>query len=225
MIRSQLPLDLGHRPALSGDDFLVAPCNADAHAWLDRWPDWPAPALCLYGPKGCGKTHLAHAFAERNRVAGVAMIAAAALDEDVVPDLLDGRRLVVVEDLDALASERALFHLYNMAREAGAGLLLTAEQAPSRLPVALADLRSRLNAAPAVGIGAPDDDTLAAVLVKLFADRQLKVGEEVVAYLLGRIERSFAAAQAVVASADQASLAQRRPVTVPLLRAVLEETA
>jgi DnaA regulatory inactivator Hda len=220
--RAQLPLELGHRPALSGDDFLVAPCNAEAHAWLERWPDWPAPALCLFGPRGCGKTHLAHAFAERNAMAGVATVAAAELDEATLPALLDGRRLVVVEDIDALASEAALFHLYNMAREAGASLLLTALHAPARLPIRLPDLRSRLNAAPAVGIGAPDDATLAAVLVKLFADRQLKVSEEVVTYLLGRIERSFAAALGVVAAIDRASLAERRAVTVPLVRGVLE---
>ena len=59
---AQLPLEFGHRPALTGEDFLVAPCNADAVAWLDRWPDWPAPALVVHGPRGCGKTHLALVF-------------------------------------------------------------------------------------------------------------------------------------------------------------------
>ena len=39
----QLPLDLGHRPALGREDFLVAPSNQGAVAWIDRWPDWPGP--------------------------------------------------------------------------------------------------------------------------------------------------------------------------------------
>jgi len=63
---TQLILDLGHRPALEEADFLVAPCNQAAIQWLDRWPHWPAPALTLYGPAGCGKTHLARVFAARS---------------------------------------------------------------------------------------------------------------------------------------------------------------
>ncbi|MEE8443775.1 MAG: DNA replication protein, partial [Alphaproteobacteria bacterium] len=59
---AQLPLDLGHRPAMGAADFLVAPCNRDVVAWLDRWPDWPGPALAIHGPAGCGKTHLTHVW-------------------------------------------------------------------------------------------------------------------------------------------------------------------
>ncbi|HLI21649.1 MAG TPA: DNA replication protein, partial [Stellaceae bacterium] len=66
-----------------------------------------------------------------------------------------------------------------------------------------------------------DDALLAAVLVKLFGDRQLRIGEEVIAYLLPRIERSFASAQEIVAALDRAALAGRRPVTVKLARQVL----
>ncbi len=49
---AQLPLELELRPALGRDDFLVAPSNEVAVAWIDRWPDWPGPALALYGPPG-----------------------------------------------------------------------------------------------------------------------------------------------------------------------------
>ena len=59
---TQLPLDLGHLPALGWDDFLVAPSNQAAVSWLDRWPRWPGHALSLFGPAGSGKTHLAHVF-------------------------------------------------------------------------------------------------------------------------------------------------------------------
>ncbi len=216
---SQLPLDLGHRTALSVGDFLVAPCNAEAHAWLGRWPDWPGPGSVIFGPAGCGKTHLAHLFAA---AAGAVAIAAADLAIDDPPRLLDAAAAVVVEDCDGGGlDETALFHLINLARETGRFLLLTARQAPSRWTVALPDLRSRLLAMPALAIGAPDDQVLAAVLVKLFADRQIRVGEEVLAYLLGRMERSFAAAAALVERLDKAALAGRRAVTVPLAREVM----
>ena len=222
MADAQLPLDLGHRPALGRDDFLVAPCNAQAVAWLDRWPDWPSHGLVLFGPPGCGKSHLLAAFAAAHAGEGALLRPAAGLTPAAVPDLVAAARLLLVDDLDGLADETALFHLHNLAREAGRFLVLAAALPPAHLPLRLPDLASRLRALPAVGIGAPDDAVLAAVIVKQFADRQLAVGEGVVSYLVGRMERSFAAARAVVEALDRASLAERRAVTVRLARAVLE---
>lgn len=221
MSEAQIPLDLGHQPALSEGDFLVAPCNAEAYAWLERWPQWPGSASVIFGPAECGKTHLAHLFAARSGAVTVAGCALAVADP---PRLLALARAVVVEDCDRGAlDEAALFHLINLVKESGAFLLLTGREAPARWKVGLPDLRSRLNAMPALAIGAPDDAVLAAVLVKLFSDRQIKVGEELVIYLLGRMERSFAAAARLVERLDHAALAGRRAVTVPLARSVLEQ--
>lgn len=223
MSGGQLTLDLGHVPALGRDDFLVAPCNAEAVAWIERWPNWPAHALALFGPEGCGKSHLLAVVAELRAAEGIRRADAADLSAEGAADLVKGARIVVVDNLDALADEIALFHLWNLTKETGRFLVLAGREAPARLAVKLPDLRSRLNATPAVGIGAPDDSVLAAVLLKQFADRQLRIGEDVLAYLLGRMDRSFAAAGAVVDALDKASLAERRPITVPLARAVLAE--
>lgn len=217
----QIPLDLGHRPAMGGDDFLVAPSNAEAVAWLDRWPAWPAPALTLFGPAGCGKSHLASVWRARS---GAPLLSAAELPDADLPALAAGRA-VVVDNADKVAGrkgrEEALFHLYNRLRDADGHLLLLAHQPPARWRVKLADLRSRLNAAPAVAVEPPDDALLAAVLVKLFADRQVMPGEEVVDYLVARIERSLDAARRVVAAIDHVSLVEQRRITVPLARSVL----
>jgi DnaA regulatory inactivator Hda len=215
----QLPLNLGHRPALGADDFLVAAPNQEAVAWLDRWPGWPAPALVLEGPAGSGKTHLAHVFAAR---AGATLLAAAALEVARLPELLGTARAAALDDAEA-AEEQAFLHLYNMLAERSGHLLVLARRPPARWGISLADLRSRLLAAPVAHLLPPDDALLSAVLVKLFADRQLQVGEDVVAYLLARLERSFEAAQRAVAALDRAALAAQRRITVPLAREVLGE--
>jgi len=223
----QLPLDLPHRPALGRADFLVAPANEVAVAWLDRWPDWPGSVLVLTGPAGSGKTHLAAVW---QRMSGAVALDGAALAEGTAPgELLGDATAAVLDGADALLGtgdhperlERQLLHLVNHMREAGGHLLITARTHPGRWPVALADLHSRLAAAAVAELGAPDEQLIAAVLVKLFSDRQLRVPPEVVRFLVPRMERSFGAARRIVAVLDRASLAARREITVPLARDVL----
>jgi len=222
---AQLPLDLGHRPALGREDFMVAPCNEMAVAWIDRWPDWPGVALALHGPAACGKTHLAHVW--RARSAAIE-IAPESLSDAEPREILGSAKVCALKDVDAalaaghLAEER-LLHLYNLVAEGGGHILLTGQTPPARWPVKLADLRSRLRAATAVAMMAPDDALIEAVLVKLFTDRQLRVDAGVVRFLAARMERSFAAARAIVEAMDRVALADRREITVPLARRVLAE--
>ena len=91
------------------------------------------------------------------------------------------------------------------------------------MAVALPDLASRLRAIPTVALSAPDDALLRAVLVKLFADRQLGVDMSLVSYLATRIERSFAAARAAVEALDREALRMKRPVTRALAAELLRE--
>ncbi len=217
----QLPLALEHRPSLRGEDFLVADSNRDAVGWLDRWPDWPTPALVIWGPAGCGKTHLVQVLLARSGGRPLSILDLSAAEPR---DLIGARPTCVIEDAERFLSaglEGALLHLYNAVGESDGRLLLTSRHPPSRWPIALADLRSRLNAATTVRIGAPDEALMAALVVKLFADRQLAVGADVVAFMLARMERSFEGARDLVARIDEAALALRRTITVRLVGDVL----
>ena len=222
---SQLTFDLGQRPALNREDFLVAPSNEVAVALIDRWPDWTVPTLVLCGPAGSGKTHLSEVW---RRASAALTIDLASLGESDLRDLSERGEAVLAEDVDrVLASDpgraEPLLHLYNLLREGGRDFMMTGLAPPQSWAVTLADLRSRLGAAMVVELGAPDDALIGAVLVKLFADRQLRIGPEVLRYLLPRMERSFAAARDLVAAIDQMALTKRREITVALAREALEQ--
>jgi chromosomal replication initiation ATPase DnaA len=192
-------------------DFVIAPGNRDAVAWVDRWPDWPAHALAIHGPTGSGKTHLAHVWQARSQ----------AVFLDAPPAADAPLPAAIVLDAPQGWPEAALLHLYNRVREAGGHLLIVSEAPPARWPIALPDLASRLASIPAVALAAPDDDLLVAVMAKQFADRGLEVNEDVLRYVASRVERSFAAAAAVVAQIDRVALAQQRKVTLALARTVV----
>jgi chromosomal replication initiation ATPase DnaA len=217
----QLAFALPHAESLSRDNFLEGPANAAALALIDAWPEWPNRTMLLVGPEGSGKSHLAAIWAEQ---AGARSTSAHALTAANVPaELATGA--LVVEDLRAAAfDERALFHLLNLAREDDATILITAREAPSALTVELRDLRSRLRALPVVSLQPPDDQLFRALIVKFCADRQLAVDEQVVSYLVTRLERSYTAARQAVELLDTEGLRLGRPVTRTLAAELLRKS-
>ncbi len=210
---SQLPLPLSTTPALGRSDFIVAPANAQAVAFIDSFPRWTAPAGALYGPPGSGKSHLVGVWA---KVAGALVIPAARLDAAFVAALEPGRA-VAVEDVEQ--GDAALFALFQHPGP----LLLTGREPPSAWAATLPDLKSRFAALLAFPLWAPDDALLAALIRKLFTDRQLAVPDPVVMRILRSVERSPAAVRDFVARADARALAEKRPVTVTLVGDLLAE--
>ncbi len=222
----QLTLDFDHRPAFGGEDFLVAPPNSDAVKCLDSWPNWPSTVLVLFGPAGSGKTHLSQVFQD---MSGSCMVKMTDLLEGQPPIYLGESPSAILEDADIISTfadgslQESMLHLHNVLYESGRHLLLTAKQPPARWGVSLKDLSSRLNIATQVSIGAPDDNLIAAVLVKQFQDRQLKIDDDVIFFLLARMERSFEAARNIVKAMDRLALKEQRKITVPFARKVLQQ--
>ncbi|MBB05760.1 MAG: chromosomal replication initiator DnaA [Pseudooceanicola sp.] len=216
-----LPMDHPRLPGLSRDDFVVAPSNAVALAMLDSWRDWPRGKLVLTGPSGSGKTHLAHIWAAE---VGARVLDAHDLTSEDVPALAAAP--LALDDVDAAlppATEEALFHLHNLIHANAQPLLLTGKRSVATWPLRLPDLRSRVQGAQSAVLKAPDDVLLSALLVKLFAERQLQVASTVIEYLIKRMDRSFDAAGRIVAALDRASLAERRTITVRLAGEVLDK--
>jgi chromosomal replication initiation ATPase DnaA len=211
----QLALELPLADRMRAEDFLVAPCNRLAHGMIERWPEADDPVLVLNGPAGSGKTHLARIWQARTGGGWLDMATAPTAEDWLAAPAW------IVDDAERASDETFLFHLINLARAERRGLLLTSTFPVKVWQPRLADLRSRLLAAPTVAIDPVDDHLLAAVLVKQFGDRQLRVPPGVVHYLVMRMERSFVAARRVVEVLDAHALSSGRPITVALAREAL----
>ena len=223
-IAQQIPLDLGFRHAFGRADFHVGESNRDAVGWIDRWPDWPAPVLILQGPAASGKSHLAAVWQDKS---AAAIIKPETLITKTAQDLCALGDALVLDGLDPWLgdhkAETTLFHLYNMLKDARKTMMITMRMTTTQADFTIPDLASRFRAAPCVSIHAPDDMLLASILRKLFRDRQLSVSDDVIRYLLPRMERSFAAARQIIAQADHTALSEKRRISVPLMRKVLVE--
>ena len=223
----QLALDLDRRPAFAAEDFVIGPANREAFALVTAWPDWPHPIVMLHGAAASGKSHLAGIWAGRSGAAGVDAGAIGRMLPGLISAQLEGQAHLV-EDIDRPGAggrldEDGLFHLINHAIETGGTLLVTSRLAGPRLTIDLPDLASRLRAASTAQIRQPDGDLLESLLVKLFADRQIDVDPQTVTFAVGRMERSFAAATALVQTVDRMALEQRRRITIPLLRRYFDD--
>jgi len=205
----QLALDFPTRQAYGRSNFWVAPCNQEAIAWIDKYPNWPTHALFIYGEAGSGKTHLSAIFSDER-------IEAKDLTEEFMPQT----QKVVVENLEGLQDEKALFHLFNRMNEMNGGLLMTARKIPNFL---LPDLQSRIGMTPKAEIKMPDDDTLMSVCAKMFSDKQAIVEPAVLMYIVTRVPRSFDAVRKVVNTVDELSLAQGRRITIYLVKDAIEK--
>ena len=220
----QLAFDLPVTMGFARDDFFPSPATAQVLAAIDGWLDWPGGKLLLIGPQGAGKTHLAHIWAG---MAGAVMVDGAGLAAADLPALA-AKGAVCVDGADAVGgqglAETALFHLHNLLEPAGR-LLITAASPPRDWGLILPDLQSRLQATAVALVPPPDDALLSAVLVKLFADRQIAVSPNLITFLVSRIERSIASARRVVAELDAAALTMGRPISRALAAEVLDKPA
>jgi len=205
---NQLPLPFEHAPRFGAEDFLPSGSNAAALAAVAAWPSWPDHVLLLIGPEGSGKSHMARIWADRS---GATLLR----PDDLAGDLrrLAGRPAVIDDADRETMPEPAMFHLLNLVREAESSLLVTARRPLDSWSLGTPDLVSRLRLAPSVALAEPDEALMRAVLVKLFADRQLAVDTTLVDYLALRLDRSLAAARAAVEALDRASLDDGRRIT------------
>ena len=222
-LNAQFPFSFEPQKQYIKQDFMVSDCNCNAYKTVELWPEWPFFAMLIFGPKGCGKTHLAHIFADNvcthsKKIFQVKILKAADIKINRVPRIHLENPCLIVEDVSERVNEEALFHLFNVYQNEGGFILFTAERPFTHMAFKLPDLASRLKMVPSIPILRPNDEMLEALIVKLFTDRQISISGEVLNYIVQNMERSFSYAEKLVAEADKISLSLKRAISVPIIK-------
>lgn len=208
-------------------DFMVSKCNAEAYGFIDMWPEWITNGLVIYGPKGSGKTHLCHLFAdkvnsEKTLPQKVPFYDCGQITLKNVERICNASEIIILENLREKVNEEALFHVFNHFNQQGRYMLWTALNAPARIPFKIKDLQSRLDMLPAIEIKEPDDIMLRALVIKLFGDRQLIISPEILEYIINNTERSFAFIEKLVQEIDEISLAYKTTINYKVVKEAIE---
>ena len=229
----QLTMPFETRPALGRLDFVVSTCNRDAVALIDTYPNWQGTegdnvGVILVGDEQCGKTHLCHVWGERTNAIWLTAQDfqthnAVAPWVEKIENATQSPICVIVDDCHAVPEHEQLFNLYNRMQDLGGKMLLTGIDSPKTWGITVPDLLSRLSTMALAAIDSPDDMMLGMLLVKLFNDRQLQVPADVMMYVIKNLPRTYDSIGAFVSHADALALQEKRSITVPLARTVLDK--
>lgn len=178
---------------------------------------WMQNLLVISGERGSGKTHLAHIYKDHF---SVPMIEGQNLNLNLLPILADKGCVI---DRTESAEEHLLFHLINLVKANDQHIVFTSRHLQSQLPIALADLRSRLMQGATLKLSLPKESVLFNVLLKHLMERNLYVTSSVISYILLRIPRSYSSIAAFVEFLDRLSFEQKAEVTIPFVRQCLHQ--
>ena len=217
---SQIPLTLILPRSDAVKDYFVSEANQLAYDWIVKWPDWPLPyrSINIFGPKGCGKSHLGKIYAANKTIISLTQL------REFDRAALESADGYILDDLSPSSgfSEEAVFHFFNYLAETQKSALILSKEPVSQMPWQVPDLASRCRSLPCQEVYLPDDHLLAALLETYFAERQCSVSEAVLNYILARVERSYEAVAELAYEIDKISLAQKKPVTIALVRGIFE---
>ncbi|KCZ94052.1 hypothetical protein [Hyphomonas johnsonii] len=202
-------------------DLVVSPSNESALRIVQRPENWPTPVLCLVGAPKSGLSTIAHAWA---RKFGGDVLEAARFASAKARDV-DARAagFTAIDGADRVPAGDRLLTLINLVTAGSGRLLLTANIAPPQWQAASADLKSRLNSMPVAEIDPPDEAMLCGRLEAAAARHFLKLEEDVVKYLVPRLDLSYEAIELFIERLSDGVTEFGRPPTVPLAKVVLDE--
>ncbi|MEN8175046.1 MAG: DnaA regulatory inactivator Hda [Pseudomonadota bacterium] len=227
----QLPLGIGFRHQATLDNFLGTANREPVRALKRALEGQGEHFVFLWGTPGCGRSHLLAATCRAAESRGLASGYVPLGAPDVQPALLEGLEqgdVLCLDDIQQIAGsaawETALFHLYNGCRDKGGLLVVSADAAAAKLPLQLADLKSRLSWGISFRIHALGDEDRLVLLGELARERGLELDEEAARYLLHRCPRDTASLVRLMERLDAAALAAQRRLTIPFIRTQIAES-
>ena len=215
----QLIFNFPFKKTYFSQDFYVSQNNFNAFKLIESWPQWPSRFINIFGPKGCGKTHLANILSSK---IGSLIISANKIDNGVIGKYKT-KECLIIDDFDNDIEENLLYSIINLALQDNKYLIISSPISLKKFKIKLKDLNSRFTSFIEVGIDLPTDDLIKVILTKNFSDKQISISKKNIDYILNNIDRSYEKINLFSNSIDNLSLEKAKPVNLQLIKDVLKK--
>jgi len=215
----QLIFNFPFKKSYLSQDFYVAKNNFNAFKLIESWPNWPSRFINIFGPNGCGKTHLANILMSKIQCL---LIPGKKVNEKIL-DKFKTKECLIIDDFNNNIKEKLLYTIINTAAQDNKYLIISSPISLKKFKINLKDLNSRFTSFIDIGIGLPTDDLIRVILTKNFSDKQIDISKKNIDYILKNIERSYEKVNLFSNSIDNLSLSNSRPINLKLIKDVLKK--
>lgn len=203
------------------EEFLVSKENIKAFKFISQYqekkPNLP-DIFSIYGQKCCGKTHLAYIW---QRITNAEFLNLNNFEDSVIANIIEKKHYYIIEDIDKIENQTALFHIFNIIIEKQSFLMVTSNLALNQIEYQFQDLKSRLQNIFSIKIDNPEADFIRQLLIKKFADRQLIVENKAIDYLAKNIDRNYSSIAKIAKLLEFYCFEEKRKITIPFIKNIL----
>ena len=200
-------------------DFYVSKNNFNAYKLIESWPKWPSRLINIFGPTGCGKTHLVNIL--KSKIQSI-IISSNKISDEILK-IYKTKECLIIDDFENNIEEKTLYSIINQAYQDNKYLIISSSISIKKFETKLLDLKSRFSSFIDIGIDLPTDDLIRVILTKNFSDKQIQVSQKNIEYILKNIERSYEKINTFSNSIDSLSLTKAQPIKLNLIKKVLNE--
>ena len=213
---SQLTFKFPFKTTYYKNDFYVSSNNFEAYKLIENWPNWPDNLVNVFGPKGCGKTHLSKILNQKINSVIVSPLEINKSDFSL-PDI----ECLIIDNYENNIDQNLFYSIINNIKQANKYIVVNSKIPITKMKVDLKDLQSRLNSFVSFGINLPTDDLLRVMITKSFSDNQIKISNKNLEFIIKNIDRSYENVLKFIKNIDRESLSSGKYININLIKKVL----
>ena len=199
------------------EDFYVSANNFEAYKLIETWPKWSSRFINIFGPSGCGKTHLANIFKKK---INSFFIRASDLNNNSLP-LIKLKECFIIDEYQNNIDEKLFYSILNQCYLSNQYIIINSLKPIQNFKIKLNDLRSRFVSFVNIGIDLPTDELIKVIISKNFSDKQVKIDNKLLDYILKNIDRSYEGIFDLIDKLDNLSLSTGKSININLIKKAL----
>ena len=200
------------------EDYYVSSNNFLAYRLIENWPNWPDKWINIFGPKGCGKTHLSNILIKKIKFSKI--LDANRVDDETIKQIAKIKCLII-DDYKNNIDEKLFYSVLNQAKQYDNYVVINSDKPVDEISFELNDLKSRAKSFVNLGIELPTDDLLRVIISKFFSDKQIDLNPKISEYIIKNIERSYEKVFNFIKEVDNLSLSSGKSININLIKKVL----